>query len=54
MSGERLVGGAYRLGASIGRGGMGEVYEATGPDGEAVAVKIGLEDAEAIEEGAVA
>ncbi len=38
--GERVVGGCYHLGASIGRGGMGEVFEATGPDGEPVAVKL--------------
>jgi serine/threonine protein kinase len=36
---ERVVGGAYRVGELLGRGGMGEVYAAVGPSGEAVAVK---------------
>ncbi|MBY0231017.1 MAG: serine/threonine protein kinase, partial [Gemmataceae bacterium] len=34
--------GSYRLGASIGRGGMGAVHEAVGPGGESVAVKVML------------
>ena len=32
--------GDYVLGALLGRGAMGEVYEATGPDGNSVAVKL--------------
>ncbi len=36
---ERLVGGVYRVGQLLGKGGMGEVYAATGPSEQAVAVK---------------
>jgi serine/threonine protein kinase len=36
---DRLVGGAYRVGALLGSGGTGDVYDATGPDGQAVALK---------------
>ncbi|MFN0251914.1 MAG: protein kinase domain-containing protein [Kofleriaceae bacterium] len=32
--------GGYQLGEVIGRGAMGEVYEATAPDGSAVAIKL--------------
>ncbi len=32
--------GGYQLGEVIGRGAMGEVYEATAPDGNAVAIKL--------------
>ncbi len=38
FAGQRV--GPYRLGALIGRGGMGEIYDAIGDDGRAVAVKV--------------
>jgi serine/threonine protein kinase len=36
--------GAYRVEGVLGKGGMAHVYTATGPDGEAVALKLILED----------
>jgi serine/threonine protein kinase len=40
MASDRVVGGAYRIGELIGKGGMGEVYAAVGKDGRPVAIKL--------------